>query len=306
MGMDGMLRIHPEMWKKFRGECGSAALMRKNFDFSAPAVIISGGSADGPFLHGFVWDGLADAAIVGGPHSAPNAYLIYETAKYMAGEHGALLIYNNFMGDYLNNDLAQDLLRMDGIRTEQIILTDDTAMAVKYPHSERNGRIGMTMITKLASGLAQSGMSLEDCATKLRYANERLGSLSMHVDLDNKEVFYGVGTSGEPGIRTEKNIDIRKAVEIALEYVLDELKPEKNEKLYLLINRMENISHFDSCRMAGIAADYFEHLGYSFGISVGGYLFNQAVYGCDFSILCADAEMQKHMDKKIFADSFVI
>lgn len=301
-----MLRMHPEMWTKFKGECGSAALMRRNYDFSAPAVIISGGSADGPFLHGFVWDGLADVAIIGGPHSAPNAYLIYETAKYMAGEHGALLIYNNFMGDHLNNDLAQDLLKMDGIATERIVITDDVAMAGKYAKEDRNGRIGMTWITKLASGLSESGLTLEECAAKLRYANERLGSLSMHADLGRKEVYFGVGTSGEPGIRTETGIDMKSAVEIALKYLLEELKPNSNEKLYLLVNRMENMSHFDSCRIAGFAADFFEREGYPFSLRVGGYLFNQAVYGCDFSILCCDLEMQKHMERLIYTDCFVI
>jgi dihydroxyacetone kinase-like protein len=138
--MDGMVLAHPDVWVKFRGERNSAALMKKSRNPDAFGIIISGGAANGPLFPGYVWEGLADAAVVGGPYGAPNAYTIYETGKHLGQEHGVLLLYNNFAGDYLNNDMAQELLELDGIAVESVIAPDDIASAVVDPRDARSGR----------------------------------------------------------------------------------------------------------------------------------------------------------------------
>ena len=79
--LTGMEMAYPERWKKLIGEKNSAALIRRRPAFGRPVVIISGGAANGPLFPGYVGEGLADAAVVGGAYSAPNAYAIYETGK---------------------------------------------------------------------------------------------------------------------------------------------------------------------------------------------------------------------------------
>ena len=128
--LTGMEMAYPERWKKLIGEKNSAALIRRRPAFGRPVVIISGGAANGPLFPGYVGEGLADAAVVGGAYSAPNAYAIYETGKYIDSGHGVLLLYNNFAGDYLNNDMAEELLAMDGIPVESVWTTDDIASAL--------------------------------------------------------------------------------------------------------------------------------------------------------------------------------
>ena len=110
----GMERAYPHLWRRFRGETNSATLMKRTPTPERVAVIISGGGADGPLLPGFVGEGLADACVIGAPNTAPNAYALYEAGKALGKEKGLLLLYNNFAGDYLNNDMAAEMLGLEG------------------------------------------------------------------------------------------------------------------------------------------------------------------------------------------------
>ena len=200
--LTGMEMAYPERWKKLIGEKNSAALIRRRPAFGRPVVIISGGAANGPLFPGYVGEGLADAAVVGGAYSAPNAYAIYETGKYIDSGHGVLLLYNNFAGDYLNNDMAAELLAMDGIPVESVWTTDDIASALGEEKSARSGRTGIALMIKLAGSCLSEGYTLHQAAELLRKANERTATLSMRVDFSDRKVYYGEGFSGEPGYMT--------------------------------------------------------------------------------------------------------
>ena len=304
--MDGMLRMHPDMWEKLTADPGSAALVRKGFDRSRYATVICGGGAHGPLFPGFVWDGLADAAVVGGPFSAPNAYIVYEACRALAGDSGVLLLYNNFMGDFLNNDMASELLSLEGVPVENVIATDDIATAPRADRQERSGRIGIAWLIKLSAACAARGMSLTEAAGVLRRAMERLGTVSMHADPVARTAEYGRGFSGEPGFEKLENADMEKAVRRALELLEADLRPAAGERAYLLINRMNNMSYFDSCRMGAIAAGYLDERGGCGCLRVGNYLTNIDVYGCDFSVLYADAGLSSLLDGTVRTDSFTI
>ena len=123
LSLRGMELVHPERWRVLSDDENSAALVKRRPTLDRVAVLISGGGANGPLFPGYVADGLADGAVVGAPYAAPNAYAIYEAGRYLGREKGVLLLYNNFAGDYLNNDMAQELLEMDGIAVESAVST---------------------------------------------------------------------------------------------------------------------------------------------------------------------------------------
>ena len=118
MWFESMARTFPERWRDLGVQGPGAALAKRVPTPDRVAVIISGGGSNGPFIPGFVGEGLADCAVVGPPYTAPSAYAIYEAGLKLGREKGALLLYNNFMGDYLNNDMAAELLRLEGVRSE--------------------------------------------------------------------------------------------------------------------------------------------------------------------------------------------
>lgn len=301
-----MVLAHPDRWVKFRGESNCAVLMKKHRRADSFGIIISGGAANGPLFPGYVWDGLADAAVVGGPYSAPNAYAIYETGKHLGQAQGVLLLYNNFAGDYLNNDMAQELLTMDGIAVESVISTDDIASAVGEARCARSGCAGIALLIKLAGACAAAGMTLADTAALLRRANERLGTLSLHVDQEKNEATFGKGFSGEPELFAEKGITLKMAVERAMALLTEELKPTREEQLFLLVNRMRLTSYSDSYKAARVAHEVLSRTRQVMRTRVANYSNIIDVYGFDFVVLCADERLQGLLAGDVYTESFMI
>ena len=75
---------------------------------------------------------------------------------------GCILIYNHFMGDYLNNDMAQELLALEGIPSIQVPCRDDCFSAPGADRSERTGLTGILYMIRIASMCASSGMGLPE------------------------------------------------------------------------------------------------------------------------------------------------
>lgn len=302
----GMEKALPGQWQCLSSQKNAAALAKRHPTPEHFAVLISGGAGNGPLFPGYVADGLADAAVIGSPFAAPNAYAIYEAGKQLGRENGVLLLYNNFAGDYLNNDMAQDLLRMDGIAVETVISTDDIATSLGESRDQRGGRSGLGLLIKLAGACAKSGMSLEDAAALLRRANDRLGTISAHVDFSSGEIVYGAGFSGEPGIQSANHMDLTRCAGEAMELLLHDLVPQPGETLFLLVNRLRLTSYADSYIMANAAERYLSAKHTVSQLRVAAFSNIMDVYGFDFSILCMDAQMAELMSGLVGTDSFTI
>lgn len=302
----GMVKALPHLWQCPLAEKNSSVLVKAKPTLEHFAVIISGGGGNGPLFPGYVADGLADAAAVGAPYAAPNAYAIYEAGKMLGQEKGVLLLYNNFAGDYLNNDMAQDFLRMENIPVETVISNDDIGTALGEPRENRGGRVGIALLIKLAGSCAKRGYSLEEAAACLRSANERLGTVSLHVDFEKQELVIGGGFSGEPGIMTSKNLDMTNAVHEAVRMLVLDLQLQKGDKLFLLVNRLRFTSYPDSYMAANIAYDYLSQDYNVQAMRVGGFSNIMDAYGMDFSILVMDEEVASLMDTTVQTDAFII
>lgn len=302
----GMERALPHMWEKGYTQKNAGVLVNRTPVKNRFAVVVSGGAGNGPLFPGYVADGLADAASVGGPFSAPNAYAIYEVAKELGAQKGTLLLYNNFAGDYLNNDMAQELLELDGIRVESVVSNDDIATALGEPRENRNGRSGIAMLIKLAGAYSRAGMDISEAAKRLRYANTRLGTLSIHVDHTAKEICYGSGFSGEPPCLVENHMDMDRTAQTAARMLMDDLKLAKGERLFVLVNRLRLTSYADSYIMANLVCKALEQTAPVEQLRVAGYSNIADTYGFDVSVLCMDEDMAHYMDSYIASDSFII
>lgn len=306
LSLRGMELVHPERWRVLSDDENSAALVKRRPTLDRVAVLISGGGANGPLFPGYVADGLADGAVVGAPYAAPNAYAIYEAGRYLGREKGVLLLYNNFAGDYLNNDMAQELLEMDGIAVESAVSTDDIASAIGEPRSCRSGRTGIALLIKLAGTCAGAGWSLGDTAAIVRRAGGRLGTLSVFTDPEQKHVTFGGGFSGEPGMLTVPVGTMEEAARQAAELLLDDLAPRAGERCILLVNRMCLTSYGDGYRMARCAVEALSARCPVLRTRVAGFSNIKDVYGFELSVLCADRELADLLSEDICTDSFVL
>lgn len=302
----GMELAYPDRWRMLHGDENSAVLIKRQPTPDQVTVIISGGGANGPLFPGYVADGLADAAVVGAPYGAPNAYAIYEAGKYLGREKGVLLLYNNFAGDYLNNDMAQELLEMDGLAVESVLATDDIASSIGEPRSSRSGRTGVALLTKLAGSCAGRGYSLAETAALVRRANGRLGTLSVFMDFEKNMTTFGGGFSGEPGLLTIPISTMEEIAERAVLFLTEDLAPRAGEQCVLLINRMRHTSYGDSFRMAKSAMEALERRAPILKTRVANFSNIMDVYGFELTVLCADEELVDHLKQDIGTDSFLI
>lgn len=303
---DGMAHAYPDRYQKFAASQGSAALMRKTPQLERVNIVVSGGAGGGPWLAGYVGEGLADAAVGGGPYAAPNAYLLYETAKHLGQSKGVLLVYNNFAGDFLNNDMAGELLAMDRVQAAGVAVGDDIATAVGEARENRGGRCGAPYLLKAAAHCAAQGMDLPGVVAVAEAVNRRTGTLSVRVDFERGEISYGGGFSGEPGLRTETHMDMRRMVEEALDMLVEDVKPQPGEKLYLLVNRMRYTAYTDGYTAAKYA---FEHLSPAFAVEqlrVANFSNILDSYGFTFTVLCAGEALWPHLAGEVVSDSFIL
>lgn len=299
----GMELAYPEVWKSFHTAANCASLCKRVPTPERVTTIISGGGSDGPLLPAFVGEGLADACIVGAPYSAPNAYAIYETAKELSQrKKEVVFLYNNFSGDYLNNDMAAELLMLEGYSVESIAATDDMGMAVGEAKQNRGGRCGLPYLIKIASHCAISEHGLHKTAQLLRYANERISTLCVTIDQQENVVSYGAGFSGEPGFFIDAYTNLQSMAEKSVGFLIDDISPAADEKLYLLVNRLRFTSYADSYHMAHRFYDILSKRHPIAQMRVGAFSNILDVYGYTFTLLAANREIASHLDGDIMTD----
>lgn len=303
---DGMAAAYPERWQKFSGGARSAALIRKQPQLDRVNLVVSAGSGGGPWLAGYVGEGLADAAVGGGPFAAPNAYTLYEVARYLGQSKGVLLLYNNFAGDFLNNDMARELLEMDGVGAVGVPISDDIATAVGEARENRGGRCGAPYIIKAAAHCAAQGADLAGVKAVAEAVNRRTGTISVRVDFEAGEISYGGGFSGEPGLRTETHMDMARLVREAFDMLAEDLRPQPGERLYLLVNRMRYTAYTDGYLAAKHA---MEHLSAKYPVEqlrVANFTNILDSYGFTFTMLCAGEALWPHLAGEVQSDSFIL
>ena len=301
-----MAQTFPERWRTLEGQEPSAVLMKRAPTPERVAIVISGGGSNGPFIPGFVGEGMADAAVVGPPYAAPSAYALYETGKALASEKGILLLYNNFMGDYLNNDMAAELLQLDGFRVEQALCCDDMGMAIGEPRENRGGRIGIAYPIKICAEAARQGASLEEVARLARKAIERTSTLCVAVQPEKNLVSYGNGISGEPGFQTREDANVADTAEETIRLLWDDVKPRAGERVFMMVNRMRLTSYSDSFVMAGCLSEALARRTCDARMAVGGYQQVTDSYGYTVTLLCADGELQPYLEGTLCGDGFLL
>lgn len=304
--LDGVMITQPNEYERMHNEF-SYILCKKNRTSDNVRVVISGGGGYGPLFTGFVADGLSDVVCSGYFNCAPNAYAIYDSAKHVNCGKGIMLISNNFAGDYLNNDMAQELLASDNIESEACYVSDDIFSCKEEERSKRGGLSGISIIIKIASRAAKQSLSLKEIARISRKANDMLVSASICFNENNGKIEFGNGFSGEPPSVIIDYISADDIVCNVLKFLLNDLEQSKcfDKNLYVVINRLRLMSYAEGYVIVKSVKERLEVLGYNvLGISVGCYFDVYSTNGCIISLLACDEEMQKYIGDTVSAYDF--
>lgn len=274
----------------------SYVLYNRNIVDDRVQIVISGGGF-GPLFPGFIGKGLADAVCHGEFNCAPNAYALYKVAKTINRRKGILFLTNNFTGDFLNNDMAKELLYIDGIESEVCYASDDIFSARGEPKEKRGGLCGIATLIKIASCAADKGLGLQDVYCITQKANDRLRSITVCLNEEKMQMEFGNGFSGEAPAVVKDFVSADDLAANAIKYILSELREFKDSCLYFTINRMIGMSYLEGYVVLQSVKRQLEELGYSVGGSaVGGYFDAYDSNGCIISILAADDELEQYLN----------
>lgn len=290
--LKGLMLAQPGEYRRIEDEY-SYALVRENLRRDTVQVMVNGGGGWGPLFPGVVGEGLADAMVHGDFNCAPNAWLIYQTAREIETGKGVFILTNNYSGDYLNNDMAQELLNHEGIPSYVCYVSDNVSSARGEGKDKRGGMTGIGLLLKIASALAGQGAKLEELTRVVEKANERLRTIAVCCREDTDMVEYGNGFSGEPPAFREK---FRSADAVALrilDFLLPELATYRGDKLFLLVNRMKGMSYLEGYVMLNALSAELARRGYGLGgCAVGGYFDAFDTNGCIVSVMACDRELE--------------
>ena len=125
-------------------------------------ILFGGGMTSEPLFMGYVGKNMADCAALGNINSAPTPFQILDGIQAIDQGRGVLLIYNNYMGDILSFDMAEELAEEIGIPTKSVRVWDDVGSAPLENMNERRGLTGIIPVIKIAGAAAGLLNDLEE------------------------------------------------------------------------------------------------------------------------------------------------
>lgn len=284
-------------------------LYRRNNGSSRVKIVVSGGASLGPLFSEFVGNGLADGMVHGDFNCAPAAYAIFELGKKISGDRGVLLLSNHFTGDFLNNDMAEELLNDAGIPAKTIYCSDDILSARGEPKANRGGLCGIVFLIKIAAKMAQNGKTLEEIYDLLREVVDRLFSITITISDDQETVFFGEGFSGERAPISEKYSTVDKFVTAAAQLILDDV-PERyknsQSNCYVSVNRFRHLSSLEGNLIARSVYHALSARQLTCKDITVSHIFDVfSRKGCNISILFSDPKIDKFI-KQVHGYNFTI
>jgi len=212
-------------------------------------IVIGGGAGHEPLFLEYVGPGMADASAHGQIFAAPAPDLILEAIRAVDSRQGVMLLYNNYAGDCLNFDIAQDRAREEGIHVETVRVNDEIASAPRGSEQDRRGTTADHVVIKIAGAAAETKAPLDEVLRVTRKAIA--GSRSLGVGLSSctlpatgKEIFeigddemeIGMGLHGEPGVERMKLLPADETVQRMIPRVVEDLPYQGGDEVILVIN----------------------------------------------------------------------
>jgi dihydroxyacetone kinase-like protein len=225
-------------------------IMRADGPSDAKVSIVQGsGSGHEPAHVMTVGKGMLDAACPGDVFSAPPTDYVYETIKLLASAKGVLLLVNNYTGDRMAFEMAQELAEAEDINVRTLFIDDDVSVQDSTYTVGRRGVAGNFFVMKAVGAAAERGADLDEIVRIGEKVNSVTRTMGMALtactppakgsplfDLPADEIEMGVGIHGEPGRRREKMMPADAIVDELLEAVVSDLPFNSGDGVALMVN----------------------------------------------------------------------
>jgi phosphoenolpyruvate---glycerone phosphotransferase subunit DhaK len=213
------------------------------------SIVQGSGSGHEPAHVMTVGKGMLDAACPGDVFSAPPTDYVYETIKLLASAKGVLLLVNNYTGDRMAFEMAQELAEAEDINVRTLFIDDDVSVQDSTYTVGRRGVAGNFFVMKAVGAAAERGADLDEVVRIGEKVNSVTRTMGMALtactppakgsplfDLPADEIEMGVGIHGEPGRRREKMMAADAIVDELLEAVVSDLPFNSGDGVALMVN----------------------------------------------------------------------
>jgi dihydroxyacetone kinase-like protein len=249
---------------------------------------------------------MLDAACPGDVFAAPPFDYVFETTKLMASPKGVLLLVNNYTGDKMVFDMAQEMSSAEGINVRTLFINDDVSVEDSTYTIGRRGVAGNFFVIKAVAAAAERGADLEEVIRIGEKVNSVTRSMGVALtactppakgsplfELGPDEIEIGVGIHGEPGRRRGAMMSADEIVEEMLTPIVRDLPFGDGDRVALMINGLGGTPISELYLLYGLAHKRLAGQGISVGRSyVGEYCTSLDMAGASITLVKLDDEIE--------------
>ncbi|MCG8443656.1 MAG: dihydroxyacetone kinase subunit DhaK [Caulobacterales bacterium] len=270
------------------------------------ALVQGSGSGHEPAHVMAVGPGMLDAAVPGNVFAAPSMDQCLACIKMMNGPKGVLYLVNNYQGDRMNWDMAQEMAEAEGIKVGKVVINDDVAVQDSSHTVGRRGVAGNFFVIKACGAASARGAELESLVALGEKVNANVRSLGVALSgcqppaapepiftLGDDEMEFGVGIHGEPG---RARLPVKPAdalMEDMFAAVADDLPFQAGDRVALMVNGLGGAPVSELYLLYRKAALLCEARGLTVARNyVGEYCTALEMNGCSLTLLKLDDELE--------------
>ncbi|MFJ4922825.1 dihydroxyacetone kinase subunit DhaK [Streptomyces sp. NPDC088725] len=269
------------------------------------SIVQGSGSGHEPAHVMTVGKGMLDAACPGDVFSAPPADYVYEAVKLVASPKGVLLLVNNYTGDRMAFEMAEELSQADGITVRTLFIDDDVSVQDSTYTVGRRGVAGNFFVMKAVGAAAERGADLDEVHRIGEKVNSVTRTMGMALtactppakgsplfELPDDEVEMGVGIHGEPGRRRQKIQPADTLVRELLTAVVEDLPYTTGDRVALMVNGLGGTPISELYLVYGLAHKQLVERGIEIRHSyVGEYCTSLDMAGASITLVRLDDEI---------------
>ena len=271
------------------------------------SIVQGSGSGHEPAHVMVVGKGMLDAACPGDVFAAPPMDYVLETTKLVASPKGVLLLVNNYTGDRMAFEMAQEMAEAEDIVVRTLFIDDDVSVQNSTYTVGRRGVAGNFFVMKAVGAAAEEGADLDEVVRIGEKVNSVTRTMGMALtactppakgsplfELGEDEIEMGVGIHGEPGRRRDTMKPANDIVDELLNAVVSDLPYESGDRVALMINGLGGTPISELYLLYGRAHQQLADRGITVGRSyVGEYCTSLDMAGASLTLVKLDEEIER-------------
>ena len=271
------------------------------------SIVQGSGSGHEPAHVMVVGKGMLDAACPGDVFAAPPMDYVLETTKLVASPKGVLLLVNNYTGDRMAFEMAQEMAEAEDIKVQTLFIDDDVSVQNSTWTVGRRGVAGNFFVMKAVGAAAEEGADLDEVVRIGEKVNSVTRTMGMALtactppakgsplfELADDEIEMGVGIHGEPGRRRAKMKPANDIIDEMLDAVVSDLPYAAGDRVALMINGLGGTPISELYILYGRAHQQLTERGITVARSyVGEYCTSLDMAGASVTLVKLDDEIER-------------